>query len=165
MSNYQPPPSPPMWQQPVQYVAVEPGKGIGVAALVCGIIGAVFGLIPITSLVALALGLVAVVLGAIAWRKRGQVHLRRTMATWAVALGIVALTLGVIGMVIVQDTVNDLDREFNDIGQTNDTYVPPTVQEIDQATDDELWELWGDAPLGSDAETQIETELESRGLY
>jgi hypothetical protein len=164
MSNYQPPPPPPApapWLQP-QYVDVEPGKGLAVAALVCGIVGSIFGLIPITSLVALAAGVTAVVLGAIAWRKRSRAHVRRTMAAWGIALGVLAVGLGSWGMYIVQDTVNEIDREFQQFD--DESYTPPSAAEIDQASDNELQEMWWEAPSDSDSEARIQAELESRGL-
>jgi hypothetical protein len=168
MTSYQTssPPRPPPYQQPVQYVQVtsEPGKGFAVAALVCGIVGAVFGLIPLTFLFALALGLTAFVLGAIAWVKRGKANLRRVMAGWGVALGGVAVLLGVVGMVIVNNTVNDIDRELNEFdNELNGDYSPPSAHTIDQANNDELWTLWGEAPAGSEAEADIEDELQARG--
>jgi hypothetical protein len=37
------------------------------------------------------------------------------MAVWGICLSTLALALGIIGMVIVQDAVNDLDRELNEL--------------------------------------------------
>jgi len=114
--TYPPPPPALYLVGPPVYRPIEPGRGLSIAALVCGIVGTVFGLVPITYLIALACGLTAVVLGAIAWRARkGQAHLRRTMAAWGIALGVVALVFGVAGAVIVADAVNEFDREMTEL--------------------------------------------------
>src|SRR5262245_65039658 len=55
-------------------VSTHPAKEFGVAALVCGITGAVLGLIPLIFPVALVLGVIALVLGLVgrSRAKRGQ---------------------------------------------------------------------------------------------
>jgi hypothetical protein len=169
MNNYQPPPPPPSpeaWTQP-QYVATEPGKGFAVAALVLGITGIVFGTVPITGLIAVALGLTGFVLGVISWRKRSRLHLRHTMAAWGTILSAIALALGIWGMVIVTDTVNEIDRDLNELDQQIDdeSYTPPSAAEIDQASDDELFDMWAESPSGSDIEAELEAELDARDAW
>jgi hypothetical protein len=113
-----PPPPPPgagavAPPPPGQAVYVErTGNGIAVAAMVCGIIGAIFGLIPITGIIALALGLVAFILGIMGRRrfKRDPSVGRKGSATAGVVLGIIAIILGIIGLVIVSDAANDLSN-------------------------------------------------------
>jgi hypothetical protein len=46
-----------------------------------------------------------------------------------------------------------------------DEYTPPTQAELDAATIDELYQLYGEAPVGSDAEAQINAELTERGEF
>jgi Protein of unknown function (DUF2510) len=114
-SEHRTPPPPPGAVAPPtggQTIYVErAGNGIPVAAMVCGIVGAIFGLIPITGVIALALGLVAFVLGIMGRRrvKRDPAVGRKGVATAGVILGVIAITLGIIGLVIVNDVANDLN--------------------------------------------------------
>jgi hypothetical protein len=48
---------------------------------------------------------------------------------------------------------------------SEDSYDAPTSAEIDDASDNELWDLWYDAPSGSATEAEIEAELERRGEF
>jgi len=80
-------------------------SSMAVAALVLGIIGVVFGLIPLTFFVALACGVLAIVFGAL-----GRYH---TKAKWGLALGIVAVALGIWGATIVNKASNDLQNYGN----------------------------------------------------
>jgi hypothetical protein len=104
---------------------------MAVGALVCGIVGAVLGLIPLLYILALALGITALVLGLIARRRvsREPTIGRKTMATWGAALGAVAIALGVIGAVIVEDAVDDIDQAFEEI----ETVPEQTRREFEQA--------------------------------
>jgi hypothetical protein len=103
-----PPPPPPPVQQ---WRPVTPGRGLHIAALVVGIVGAVAGLIPLLFLVAWGGGVVAVVLGAIAYRQGRTVGVRQGRA--GIILGAVALALGTLGLAIVNSAFDDLDRELN----------------------------------------------------
>lgn len=115
--NYPPPPPRPAWTAP------PPAHGLHITALVSGIIGVIFGLIPITSLIAIAGGLVALLLGFMAWRKGRDFGVKQGRA--GMVLGGIALAFGIIGMVIVQSTVDDLD----DLGTCLDN--ADTAAEID----------------------------------
>jgi lysylphosphatidylglycerol synthetase-like protein (DUF2156 family) len=92
-------------------------NGLAVAALVCGIVGVVLGLIPILFFVAWALGIVAFVLGLIARRraKREPAIGRKTMATWGVVLGIASFGLGCVGYAILVDAFEDTDEELEEL--------------------------------------------------
>ena len=110
----QPPPpgAPAAYAPPVAQAA----NGFAVTALVCGIIGAVFGLIPLTFFIAWILGIIAVVFGALGRRRaRLQAAGRKGMATAGLVLGIIALALGVVGVAIVGDAAEDVDEAFDDI--------------------------------------------------
>ncbi len=71
---------------------------MGVAALVLGIIGLVFALIPtlfgITQLVGLVLGIVALVLGVVGRKQSVEQGLPTGTATAGLVLGIIAVVLG-----------------------------------------------------------------------
>ncbi|MER5745188.1 DUF4190 domain-containing protein [Streptomyces sp. NPDC002225] len=120
----QPPQSPQQQPQqpyaPAQAPGTHPARnGLGVTALVLGIIGAVSGLIPFLFWLAGLLGLVALILG-LAGRgrvKRGEAT-NKGVTTFGAALGGVSLVLAVVGAVItfmvVNDAVKDLDKAVSD---------------------------------------------------
>ncbi len=86
-------------------------------ALVCGIVGSVFGLIPILGLIALTLGVIALVFGLLAARKAKQQQQPRGMARAGWILGVVAIVLGVVGMAIVSDAFEDLENDLDELEQ------------------------------------------------
>ena len=64
----EPPPGAATPQQ--QIVVVErKGNGLGVAGFVCGLIGAIFGLIPLLFWISFPLGVLGLVFGGIGWRR------------------------------------------------------------------------------------------------
>ncbi len=73
----------------------DASEGLGVASLVVGTIGLFVGLLTILGLrgVALSLGIVAVVLAAVSWR-RATTGGQRGTAYGGLALGLVTLTIG-----------------------------------------------------------------------
>ncbi|MFE6038503.1 DUF4190 domain-containing protein [Streptomyces sp. NPDC056452] len=123
MSQFTQPPQPPQPQQPYA-PAQEPGlrpvrNGLGTAALVLGIIGAVAGLIPFMFWLAGILGVIALILG-LAGRgraKRGEAS-NKGVTTFGAVLGLVALILSVVGAVLtfkaVDDVVNDINKSVAD---------------------------------------------------
>jgi len=108
--NWYPPQAPPGSQAPAPVVYVQPGpsNGQAVAALVCGIIGAVVGLIPILAVPALALGVLAVVFGGVAWRKALRGEPRKGMAIAGTLLGGLAIVLSIVGFIIVNNAFKNL---------------------------------------------------------
>lgn len=111
-------------RRPAQAVAVAvvvpaaaPGNGLAVAALVCGIVGAVFGLIPFTFWLAWILGVLATVFGAVGRRKadREPEAGRRSMATAGLILGIVSIALGIVGVVLLTTMINDVGNGFDEL--------------------------------------------------
>ncbi|MFD7661637.1 DUF4190 domain-containing protein [Streptomyces sp. NPDC059788] len=89
-------------------------NGLGVAALVLGIIGALSGLIPLFFWLAGILGLLALVFGLVGRgrAKRGQAT-NKGMATAGAVFGAIALILSVVGVVITATAVNDAVKEVN----------------------------------------------------
>lgn len=120
--------APPPGAPPAAGATGREGNGFAVTALVCGIVGAVFGLVPLTYLIALALGTVALVFGVLGRRrvKRNPQVGRKGMATAGTVLGVIALGLGVIGAVVVDEAINDIDGAVDEL----DT----SLECIDQAT-------------------------------
>jgi len=96
MSNAYPAPPPPPYYYHPRYVNLTK---LGGHRARLRIVGSVFGLIPILSLISFPAGVIAVVFGLIA-RKRA-------MGKWGVALGVLALVLAVISFVIIQRLLND----------------------------------------------------------
>lgn len=83
------------------------GGGFAVTALVCGIVGVVFGMIPLFFIIALALGLTGLAFGVVGAFPR---PLRPVMAWIGVALSAIAVALGCYGAVVVNDAVDEIDR-------------------------------------------------------
>lgn len=110
---------------PPTYVVRAESNGMAIAALVLGIIGALFGIIPILFFIALPLGVLALVFGAVGRGKRRRVH--RKMAWSGLILGIIAIALGIAGVAIVNNAVDDLEdcltaisEDFDDGGNRSD---------------------------------------------
>jgi Na+/proline symporter len=101
---------------PAPIAVPAPGNGLAVAALVCGIIGAVFSLIPWTFWLAWILGILAVVFGAVGRRRadREPAAGKRAQATWGLALGVVAIVLGIVGLVLLLTVLEDSISTYND---------------------------------------------------
>jgi uncharacterized membrane protein len=106
------PSGPPQYSNPLQ-APPRQSNGLAVAALVLGIVGAVFGLIPLTFFIAFICGVLAVIFGFVGLGKarRGAEH--KGMAIAGLVLGFVALVLGIVGVVIVNDTANEIDKILN----------------------------------------------------
>lgn len=114
--------------QPVQTVPVAviapgpvmaqsgPTNGLAVASLVCGIVGAVFALIPWTFWLAWILGILAIVFGAIGRKKadREPGAGKRSSANAGLILGVVAIVLGIIGLILVVTVLEDSISTYND---------------------------------------------------
>ncbi|WP_306323629.1 MULTISPECIES: DUF4190 domain-containing protein [unclassified Streptomyces] len=126
MSQTQPPQQypqyPPFQQQPPQQVA---RNGLGTAALILGVIGAVSGLIPLLFWLAGILGVIALVLGLTGRgrAKRGEAT-NKGVALAGTILGLAAMGLAVFGAYTtfkaVDDAVDELSKSVSDT-KTKDT--------------------------------------------
>jgi hypothetical protein len=114
-----PPPAPGYQNQPAQQVVYveKPGNGLATAALVLGIVGAVFGLIPLTFFIALICGVLALIFGIIGWRAANKGRGRKGLAVSGTVLGIVALLLAFAGIFIIGEAANDLQDDLDEINQ------------------------------------------------
>ncbi|MFC5805487.1 DUF4190 domain-containing protein [Streptomyces formicae] len=116
MSQYtqQPPyaPEPPVPHSPAPHPAAR--NGLGTAALILGIIGALSGVIPFFFWLAGILGLIGLILGFSARGrvKRGEAT-NKGVALAGVILGLVSLVLSVVGAVITFKAVGDAVDEIN----------------------------------------------------
>lgn len=88
-------------------------NGIGVAALCCGIVGILVGLIPIMFQASGALGIVGIVLGFIGLRRvsRGEAS-NQGMAIAGLVTGVLALGLAIYGLSVVVGGLNQLDTDL-----------------------------------------------------
>lgn len=82
---------------------------MAVASLALGIVGLVLGLVPQTAFIALICGILGLVFGFVGYRRAKEGAPHRTMALWGVILGAGAIILGIVWMAIVADVVNDLN--------------------------------------------------------
>ncbi|WP_405390348.1 DUF4352 domain-containing protein [Streptomyces sp. NBC_01102] len=157
MSQFTSPPQPQQPHAPGQVPGLRPARnGLGISALVLGIIGTVSGLIPLLFWLAGILGVIALILG-LAGRgraKRGEAS-NKGVATFGAVLGLVSLILSVVGAVLtfkaVDDVVNDISKET----QGSSASAKPGSTE-----DDKKGDAAKDAPASED-EPAAET-LEGR---
>jgi hypothetical protein len=95
--------------QPQAAVPAGHRNGLGIAAFALGVTGTVIGMIPILGIPALAAGLTGFGLGLGALRRLRHRWADNKVMTWfGVALSAAAVALGIVGMVIVTRTVNQL---------------------------------------------------------
>ncbi|MGW2477982.1 DUF4190 domain-containing protein [Streptomyces sp. NPDC001665] len=122
MSQFTQPPHPQPQQPygPAHAPGLRPARnGLGIAALILGLIGAVSGLIPFLFWLAGTLGTIALILGLVGRgrAKRGEAT-NKGMATFGTVLALIALIMSVVGAVItfkaVDDAVDDLNKAVSD---------------------------------------------------
>ena len=111
---------PPPGQQQPPYGQQPPTNGMAVAALVLGIVGAVFGLLPLTFWIAIPCGILALIFGIVSWRKANKGFGRKGMAIAGTILGAIAIVLGVAGIFIIDDAVDDVDDSFQELEEELD---------------------------------------------
>ncbi|MDJ1136530.1 hypothetical protein [Streptomyces iconiensis] len=111
----QQPPYPAHGQGPA---AQQPRNGLGITALILGLVGALCGLIPFLFWLGGTLGLIGLILGLVgrSRAKKGLATNGKT-ALSGVLLSLLAFGLGIYGMVVVftavDDAVNEMDKELN----------------------------------------------------
>lgn len=126
---------------------VEPRNGFGLTALIVGLIGILFGLVPLTGFVAVALGIVGLVLGfAALGRLRRRIATNRK-TTWVGIVGsAAAVALGIWGMTIVFSAVDQLERDLGDISEQLDRDIAELEEQFeDDAATLDAWEECVDA--------------------
>jgi len=85
-------------------------NGLGIAALVLGIVGAVTGATIVLCVIAFPTGVLAIIFGAIGRQraKRGEAS-NKTMSTWGLWLGVVAILLSIVGVFVFIHIIRDHD--------------------------------------------------------
>ena len=111
----QPPPP------PTAITVQTTGNGIAVAAMVCAIVGALFGLTLFFFMFALVLGVLGIVFGVAGGRRvrRGETQRGKGMARTGIVVGVIAISLGIAG-VILSGAFEDLESDLNEIRQNSD---------------------------------------------
>lgn len=88
MPNMQP-------QQPV-----NDGKGLSIAAIVCGILGIIGGFIPVVSYFTFVLAILGIIFGVIGRKKSTAAYGKASgLATAGLVLGIIGTAFGVLGLI------------------------------------------------------------------
>jgi multisubunit Na+/H+ antiporter MnhB subunit len=114
--NWQQPPPPPPPDATNTYV---PARPVATAPFVLGIVATFIGLIPLLCIPALICALIGLPLAVIAYRHRPRKRLSRA----AIVMCLVGLTFSIIGFVIMNNVMNDVDKSINDI---NNVFVTTT---------------------------------------
>lgn len=119
--GYQPPPPGYYQQPPPGYYEPQPPSprnGLGLAAIIVGMAGLVFGLVPLTGFIAVILGLTGLALGLAAL---GRVRRRQATNKWTTRIAVLvsagAMALGIWGMTMVFGAVEDLDEGLDCIAE------------------------------------------------
>lgn len=111
-------------QHSPQFQPQQKGKGFAVTALVLGILGCCFGLIPILGFVSFPLAVVGLVFGIIGvigglkGTRSGKI-----MAIVGSILCVLALVLAIVGVVIVNNAVNELGESLDEVSGGNTSQI------------------------------------------
>jgi hypothetical protein len=122
---------------PTIHLAAAPMRnGLGIAALCCGLVGMLIGVVPIMFLASGALGILAIVFAVIAVRRarRGEAS-NRGMAIVALGTGVGASILAITGIVIVFSGLNTLSHDLGNAASS--TTAPAAAHATQVATSQE----------------------------
>lgn len=115
-------------------IAPQMRNGLGVAALCCGIVGMFIGLIPLAGIVAMPLGILAIIFGAVSIRRASRGEASKGMAITGLIAGLAAVVLSIIGMVIFFSATNSLNDDLNkldsDLHGGSTSQVQPDLQGV-----------------------------------
>jgi hypothetical protein len=134
---------------PTIHLAAAPMRnGFGIAALCCGLVGMLAGLVPIMFLASGALGIVAIVFAVIGMRRaqHGQAT-NRGMAIIGLGAGIGASILAIVGIIIVFSGLNTLGRDL--YNATGTTSAPATAYATHVVTSQEEHMIHQDLFIGN----------------
>ena len=109
--------------QPLSFGPPFPRNGLGLASVILGTLGVIFGLTLVGFFIALVLGVVGVAFGFVG---RARAHRREAsnprQATWGLALSAVAVVLAFIGPLFVLGRIGDaINNTFNKNSTVIDT--------------------------------------------
>lgn len=100
-------------------------RSTSTGGFICGLIGTGVGLIPLLFFISIPLGVAALVLGILGWRKTPRAKLARA----ATIFGATAIGLGIWGAVIVDEAVDDLDEAFDDFERAQEGIASNDVED------------------------------------
>ena len=119
------PDQPQPYNGPIYVQAAAPRNGMGVAALVLGLIGLAIALIPILGFIGILLGILALVFGLVGvGRARKGIATNKVMSWFGAVLGVCAIAVGIVGLVIVNDAFNQFEDDLDDIGSLSAARLP-----------------------------------------
>lgn len=129
---------PPDYAMPHQQYAPAPRNGLGIAALVLGLCGALSGLIPFFFWFALIAGIVGLVLGIVGFaRTRKGTATNRTTTLFGTVLSVIAIALGIWGAVTLFQATDKLVNDLNAIpAPTVSAPAAPAAVEAPSSLDD-----------------------------
>jgi len=106
-----------------QYQTV-PSNSPATAAMVLGIIGVVFGMIPLFGLIAFPMAVLAIIFGWVGLRKlgRGETPKGKGAAMTGIITGVLAFILAIVGMNIVSDGLDDISNELDELERELDDF-------------------------------------------
>ncbi len=99
----------PMYQQPMQQPAV-PGKGLGIASMVVGILAILF--LCFNATVGLVCAIIGVALGGVALNKAKQAGVKNGMAVAGLVCSIVALALCLLAIIFAAALISAISEAF-----------------------------------------------------
>ncbi|MBP3706753.1 MAG: DUF4190 domain-containing protein [Clostridia bacterium] len=105
----QPPVQQPMYQQPMYQQPMVPGKGLGIASMVLGILSLVLFCVWY---VAIPCGIIGLVLGAVGYNKARSCNIKNGMATAGIVCSCIALGLAVLFVIIVAIGMAELNSFY-----------------------------------------------------
>lgn len=123
----------PELNQPLAPPPPEPKNGLGLTALILGLIGLLFSLVPLTGFIAVGLGITGLALGLAGY---GRIRHDRATNKKTTIVGLIASTVavavGIWGITIVFGVVDQLDKDLSSI-DTSDTLATSDEPAADDA--------------------------------
>jgi hypothetical protein len=89
-------------------------NGLGIAALCCGLVGVAVGLIPLMFVLSGILGILAIIFGAIGFRRVSRHEAsNKWQALIGLIAGVVSTVLAIVGIVIIVSSLNKVSKDLN----------------------------------------------------
>jgi Domain of unknown function (DUF4190) len=116
-----PPPPPP--QQVVYAQGPQQGNGMATTGFVCGLLAAIFGVIPFVFYLSFPLGIIGIVFSYIGLRRANREPERggRGLAIAGLVLGIIGLVLAVLWIAVIAAALEETDDILDDLDITTTT--------------------------------------------
>jgi Septum formation len=143
VSDDQPRPSP---SQPVPVTQQAPRNGLGIAALIVGLIGVLAGLVPALFWAAGITAVIGLVLGFVGYSRaqRGEAT-NPTTALGAIITGAIAMILSVVGLLILTGVFGD-GRDAPSVETAAETSAPPEPEQTAPTESENIYT--GDLEVG-----------------